>query len=330
MAIKLTDQDYTELVVQAQQIHQVSEFCTVCETPALVGSGHTLDIWLRNGLAINIIRGQLHQSMHRLKGHVERFPLTAKFCLSGASKVKAKHVPESLTDYEEVGGRSYLYWLPDMAEVEEWQPHKYTQVVMVYADLEYFQAFSSTNDGLPRSLQRLIQAGRFHQPMGKMTLTMNQVVRQILDCPYQGATQQIYLECKALELLALQFSDLEADAAMPNQSRLKAEELGRVHYARELLVQHLENPPSPVELSHRVGISERKLKQGFQELFGTTVFGYLSDYRMEQAKSLLRQSDITVAQVAAQVGYRNPEAFSTAFRRKFAVSPKAYQLNQRG
>ena len=94
-------------------------------------------------------------------------------------------------------------------------------------------------------------------------------------------------------------------------------------------MKSIDNPPSVLALSHRVGLSDRKLKQGFRELFGTTVFGYLRDCRMEQARSLLRHSHTTVAKVAAQVGYRNPEAFSTAFRRKFSVSPKAYQLGQR-
>ncbi|MEO0377755.1 MAG: helix-turn-helix transcriptional regulator, partial [Cyanobacteria bacterium P01_A01_bin.17] len=74
---------------------------------------------------------------------------------------------------------------------------------------------------------------------------------------------------------------------------------------------------------------DRKLNQGFRQLFGTTVFGYLQRHRMQQAQSLLHDSDLSIAKVAATVGYRSPEAFSTAFRRQFAVSPKAYQLGQR-
>ena len=85
-----------------------------------------------------------------------------------------------------------------------------------------------------------------------------------------------------------------------------------------------------MELAHEVGLNDYKLKQGFRHLFGKTVFGYLRDYRMEQAQHLLQQSNLTITQVAAQVGYRNPEAFSTAFRRTFAISPKAYPLGQRG
>ncbi|MEO0767972.1 MAG: AraC family transcriptional regulator, partial [Cyanobacteria bacterium J06649_4] len=305
--------------------------------PSQLGSGYTLSIKLRGGLHITIICGQLQQPLIMPIWHPKTFPLVAKFYLSGASRMRAQNVSRSLTDYEECGGHSYLYWLPDMAEVEEWRPHEYTQVVTISADLDYFQAFDSTGIGLPKSLQHLLQKGRFHQPLGSMTLAMNQVLRQILHCPYQGMTQQLYLECKALELLALQFDCLETDAVGRRQlpareaapSRLKAKDLEQVQYARELLMQQLENPPSVVDLSHQVGLSDRKLKQGFRELFGTTVFGYLRDCRMEQAQSLLRQSHITVAKVAAQVGYRNPEAFSTAFRRKFSVSPKAYQMAQR-
>ncbi|NEQ20893.1 MAG: helix-turn-helix transcriptional regulator [Microcoleus sp. SIO2G3] len=329
MAIKLTDQDFIELVAQAQQISQISEFCTQYGTPVLLGNGSTLMIQLRGGLNVTIIRGELQQTLMVPRRHQATFPLIAKFYLSGASRVTTQNVPGRLADYEEVGGCSYLYWLPDITELEEWQPDEFTQVVIVSADLEYFGAPSPTTHSLPRSLQRLMQAGRFHQPLGKMTLAMSRVVRQILHCPYQGATQQLYLESKALELLALQFACLE-DSSPPRRSLLKDADLERVQYARDLLVQRLDSPPSLVELSHQVGLSDRKLKQGFRHLFGTTVFGYLCDYRMEQAQHLLRHSHITVAQAAAKVGYRNPEAFSTAFRRKFAVSPKVYQLGQRG
>ena len=340
MAIRLTEQDFFELVEEQGQLAYptLSEPCAQFPAPSRLGSGgQMLSINLRGGLHITIITGRLQQPLIMHKQHAETFPLVAKFYLSGASRVTAQNVSRSLADYEEVGGHSNLNWLPDINEAEEWQTREYTQTITISAEQDYFQTFASADTGLPRSLQHLLQKGRFHQPLGKMTLAMNQVLRQILHCPYQEMTQQIYLECKALELLALQFACLEAEADKPSPSfmaetlpsRLKANELERVQYARELLLQQLDNPPSVVALSHRVGLSDRKLKQGFRELFGTTVFGYLRDCRMEQAQSLLRQPHFTVAKVAAQVGYRNPEAFSTAFRRKFSVSPKAYQIAQR-
>lgn len=94
------------------------------------------------------------------------------------------------------------------------------------------------------------------------------------------------------------------------------------------MINNFSNPPSLIDLARQVGLNERKLKQGFQQIFGTTVFGYLQNYRMQQAKQLLRNSNVTIASVAAAVGYRNSEAFSVAFQRQFAIGPKAYQLSK--
>ena len=325
MAIDLSELELRYLM----QHSKVTEFYTQHHPSPQLGKGCNHTIQLRGGLGIHIIDGCLSEPLIVRQQHEELFPLTAKFYLSGASKVKAKNVPESLADYEEVAGCNYLYHLPGITEIEEWQAHTPTLVVMAWADLDYFRTLSPGEQALPPTLQRLLQNGnRFHQPLGKMSLAMKRIVRQILDCPYQGMMQQIYLECKVLELLTLQLNNLEEASSVSKKIALTASELEQVEYARDLLVKCLISPPSLVDLTHRAGLSDRKLKQGFRHLFGTTVFGYLCDFRMEQAQQLLRHSHITVAQAAARVGYRNPEAFCTAFRRKFAISPKAYQLGQ--
>lgn len=74
-----------------------------------------------------------------------------------------------------------------------------------------------------------------------------------------------------------------------------------------------------------MGLNPRKLKEGFRQVFDTTVFGYLHQYRMQIAQNLLQQKQ-KVAVVAATVGYASPTSFSAAFQRQFGVKPKAYQL----
>ncbi|MEH2463941.1 helix-turn-helix transcriptional regulator [Nostoc sp.] len=59
--------------------------------------------------------------------------------------------------------------------------------------------------------------------------------------------------------------------------------------------------------------------------FGTTVFGYLHDYRMEQARQLLLSGQMKIEQVAQIVGYVNRSRFANAFRKKYGINPKAYQ-----
>ncbi|ERN42437.1 AraC-type DNA-binding domain-containing protein [Rubidibacter lacunae KORDI 51-2] len=341
----LTSTELNELLEQAQQqgepIFRQMELGTQINLPKALGKGCDRIINLRGGLTLHLRHATLHQTIRVEQQHAADFPLTAKFYLSGSSKVLTQGVPGIRSECEEQADVHYLYYLPDLIEVEEWQAQEPIKIVMIYAETDYFQSFQWTDGTLPEPLQYLMQVQsqpvtdlRFHQTLGKVTTAMHQVLQQILHCPYQGMIEQLYLESKALELLALQFAHWQADGVvsehkLSGEVLLRSEDLGRLHDAKEILIERSVEPPSLVELARQVGLNDRKLKQGFRKLFGTTVFGYLQDYRMQQAKQLLHDSDLSIASVATTVGYKNPEAFSTAFRRKFHISPKGYQLSQR-
>ncbi|MEM9275192.1 MAG: AraC family transcriptional regulator [Cyanobacteria bacterium P01_F01_bin.143] len=319
-----------QAVQEGEVIYQTTEFGAQVNLPRKLGNAGDRIFQLRGGLTISIRSGQLWEPLVFKQQHQEIFPVIAKFYLSGNSRVKTPKVPGIEPDYEELSGYNYLYYLPDLTEFEAWQADSLIQVVMIEANLDYFRSLSTSDRILPHPLNKLIHnSQRFHQCIGKIDSTMKQVLQQIIYCPYQGVTQQLYLESKVLELLALQFASLGADSTTSRTITLKADDLERVRYARDILVQRLNNPPSLVDLSRLVQLNDRKLKQGFRQLYDTTVFGYLRDYRMDQAQHFLERSSMNIAQVANKVGYGSPEAFSTAFRRKFGVSPKAYQLGNR-
>ncbi|MEM8613119.1 MAG: AraC family transcriptional regulator [Cyanobacteria bacterium P01_H01_bin.105] len=184
---------------------------------------------------------------------------------------------------------------------------------------------------LPAQLRNAIAGidAAYHQSSA-MTPVMQATIQQLLNCPYQGFTKQLYVESKAIELISLYFEQLLSDTSvLTTHSDLLSDERARIVYARDILLEQVAKPPTLLELSRQVGLNDRKLKQGFRQVFGTTVFGYLRNYRMQQAQQLLLSSNSTIAGVAQAVGYRNPEAFSVAFRRTFAISPKAYQLERR-
>lgn len=159
-----------------------------------------------------------------------------------------------------------------------------------------------------------------------ITPAIEMALRQILHCPYQGLTQKLYLEAKSLELIAL---FIEAFQEMsPAPVGVNRDECDRLHHAQQILRDNLQNPPSIIHLARQVGLNDRKLKEGFRQVFNTTVFGYLTQQRLEKACQLLAQQ-YSVATVASAVGYTSPTAFSGAFRRQFGVTPKSYQLGQK-
>ncbi|MEO0767837.1 MAG: AraC family transcriptional regulator [Cyanobacteria bacterium J06649_4] len=206
----------------------------------------------------------------------------------------------------------------------------------IHIDSALFASLVGDNcSDLPDSLRQIVQDPEAFQPSFRQvsltTAAMQTAIHQIFYCPYEGVTRWLYLECKVLELIALRLEQIRDCSPPPPEklSGLKTDDVERIYYVREILRSQLVNPPALQELAHLAGLNDCKLKKGFRQTFGTTVFGYVTQQRMERACQLLAQQQ-SVAAVAAAVGYASPTAFSSAFQRRFSTSPKAYQVAQRG
>jgi AraC-like DNA-binding protein len=79
------------------------------------------------------------------------------------------------------------------------------------------------------------------------------------------------------------------------------------------------------DLARESGISRAALAKRFVELVGEPPMQYLTSWRMHLARSLLRESNIGIAQLALRVGYESEAAFSRAFRRSVGVPPATWR-----
>ncbi|MFT3940235.1 helix-turn-helix transcriptional regulator [Rhodopseudomonas sp.] len=145
---------------------------------------------------------------------------------------------------------------------------------------------------------------------------------QIMTCPIRGPERELYLGGKAMQLAALAMSSCVTDASAARTERLSARDLDRIRQARNLLIEAMREPPGLNRLASLVGINARKLTDGFRRVYGTTVFGFLQEYRMEQAYKLIASGEMSVSEAAYHVGY-GAAHFATAFRKRFGVSPSS-------
>lgn len=173
---------------------------------------------------------------------------------------------------------------------------------------------------LPEALEQLL-SGSAVQELHRQPLTpaLSRLLDEILYAGGRGASRQLLLEAKGLELLAVLIDELTlaSEAASP----LSARDVERLERARRLLRERMDAPPGVPELARAVGLNEFKLKAGFRSHFGTSVYGCLRVERMEHARRLLVQRHLSVAEVAALVGFANPSKFAQAFRRHFGFPP---------
>jgi transcriptional regulator GlxA family with amidase domain len=77
-------------------------------------------------------------------------------------------------------------------------------------------------------------------------------------------------------------------------------------------------------------MSQRTLNRRFKRATGVSPGRYLQQLRLEHARELLRDSNLSVTEIAAKVGYQDVAYFSTLFRLHMSLSPTAYRKSVRG
>ena len=294
--------------------------------------GQQYEANLSSGIKLEIADEQILLDCNKSTEHDDRPILVAKFYLSGYHSVICPGIDGIAPEYSETKGYNYLFYLPDIEEIEQFWAGDRLKLLRMEIDLAYIKNLATESNTVPKQLQALIEdenPSRFHFNVGGITSQMQTIVRQIWQHPYQGAIARIYLEAKVLELLALQLSQLTESNSNANNSTLQRKNIDRVYQARDILATQLEHPPSILELAQQVGVSERTLRRGFKELFSTTIVGYLTLLRMERAEKLLREGELSIGEVANLVGYSHLGNFSTAFKRQFGITPSQCLAGQK-
>ncbi|MBP2231659.1 AraC-like DNA-binding protein [Azospirillum agricola] len=202
--------------------------------------------------------------------------------------------------------------------------HEAAELSLVVVSLPFAFLCRAFNNRLPEALRRHVEPDRpdGFQDEIRLTAAIQSVLHQIASVRLSGDLQTIFLTSKTYELIAL---GLEQFCLGHCPCGLSAADIARLKKARDILEENLIDPPSILELAHRVGINDCKLKKGFKALFDTTPFGYLKERRMIAARSALLEGDVSVTEVANQVGYTNLGHFAAAFRKQFGTPPKGFK-----
>ena len=79
------------------------------------------------------------------------------------------------------------------------------------------------------------------------------------------------------------------------------------------------------ELAGELGISSYYFSKLFKEEKGETFINFISDKRLEKARQLLAETDLSIKEITAEVGYNDQNYFSRIFKTKYGLSPKEYR-----
>ena len=101
----------------------------------------------------------------------------------------------------------------------------------------------------------------------------------------------------------------------------------QVRLARLLLDRSYDAPITIEDLSRKVALSPYYLIRAFRHVYKQTPHQYLVGLRIARAKELLRNSDLSITEICAAVGFESLGSFSTLFRKVAGLSPRAYRIS---
>lgn len=154
-----------------------------------------------------------------------------------------------------------------------------------------------------------------------VTAEMKMLLKDIIHCEKNPELKRIYIEARVTEMLMLQLEQYIQIAGNAICNTLRKTDIQKMHHVRTIIDNSWKEPCSLIDLAQQVTTNEYNLKKSFKEVFGTTIFGYLNDVKMNEAKKLLLTGNKNIAEVADIVGYKNPNHFTTAFKKYFGYVP---------
>jgi AraC family transcriptional regulator, transcriptional activator of the genes for pyochelin and ferripyochelin receptors len=199
---------------------------------------------------------------------------------------------------------------------------KDTKVAHIEFELNYFNSLLCESERWSAELQEKILRQQVVYSGGLTCRSTNEIIESILTCALTGKLRKLFLDAKVSELIALQLIHYQG-LKQQSPATLKKSEILLLEDIKSFLASTFNDDHSLQSIASHFAINEFKLKKNFKLRFGQTIFDFLFDLKMDHAYRVLRDGGKFVNEVSREVGYKNPNHFTTAFTRKFGVKPSS-------
>jgi AraC-like DNA-binding protein len=184
------------------------------------------------------------------------------------------------------------------------------------------QIIAQGTDELNFSQAAIFEKEQYHH-FEEASTTVRRCMHEILE----NQNNHLLKEAKKYAILDDYFNASRRQTAYKCPFLNQKENVTKVRDAKEYLISDLQNSPTIKELAKYVALNEHNLKTGFKEIYGKTIHAFVKDYKMSKARELILKREFQIAEIADQLGYTNVSHFIDAFKKKFGVTPKKFELS---
>lgn len=260
---------------------------------------------------------------YQAKRHVAQGLIQFHFGIKGNAKFVFNEGNYALDLKEE---KSLLFYNPQKELPLNLELDSQSWVISLIISIQKFHSLFSTESDYIPFLSEDNKDKKYYNE-GNISPSMAIVLSQLFHYNLNPSIKNLYYKGKAYELLSLYFNRSEDPNAEQCPFLVDEENVVKIRKAKEIVLANIAEPPGLQELADQVGLNLKKLKMGFKQIYGDTVYGFLIDYKMEMARRLLDSGSYNVNEVGLKIGYSTGSHFIAAFKKKFGTTPKKYLMS---
>lgn len=303
----------TTLVDGRIQQHSWEQHLTI---PAHIGTGKVIRTHIRPGMEIMLTDVTFEQDMKLyISEACQLFELS--YCIHGDIYCEW----DGKKSYTE-GQNGTVLFLEDVVVYEEKKAGIRNQLLEIRLTPDALMHYAG-DVSEKQQMEKWLRHHRGNIDRFPDSPALQRCVSDMIHCKHQGSLKRLYMEGKALEFIAL-FGEADSYGTIGGNMDLKRDDITKLKQVHELVQTHFEQPLSIRELAKQVEINEFKLKKGFRELYGMTIFELVRQKRMEKALWYMEVEHLNVGETAVSVGYSNASNFTTNFRKQYGCNPGDY------
>lgn len=312
--------EFTSIDLYGASVHRKNEDDDSCNRFHLENESGVGDITLYQVFpGIELVYNDMHMAYCNRNQETSSSVLEINYCKEGRCECL---FGEHQYCYMSAGDLSFCF-LKDNAHQSEFPTAHYHGITVTIDFARITEEMKKILELLSVDLERIKEISRMQDfTIIRANPTAEHIFSELYTVPEK--IRHGYIRVKVLEIL-LVLTGLEPGKNETERMHYSESQIEVIKEIHGFLVEHFNEHYTISQLSEQFEISPTVMKKCFKGVYGDSIYAYMKRYRLQVAERLLKESQLTVGEIAAQIGYLNPNKFTSAFCGEYGVPPTYYR-----
>jgi AraC-like DNA-binding protein len=283
--------------------------------PSEIGEGIIKVIVLPNGLQTLMIKIHFNKEVQVKSGNINQGDYVLHFDeleLPG----DADPLSANINSFVRLTGTSFKHW-------EVVKKNSVVQFVKILFSKEWLSSYIGLREKMSM-FERYIPVKSDAAEKEKLNEEYRKIINELWLINEDDPLQNISYNNRILLLIEQFFTRMHAEMLNPKKKyKLTADDVLKLKKVERILNSPGKSPPTITALAKKASMTKLRLSHAFKQVYGSSIYNYFQNQRMQKAHELLSTGNFSVKEVAEKLGYKNLSNFVLAFTKQFNTTPKS-------